>query len=175
MKTLVFLFISAGAYAQSGVYMTYDDYVNNKLSYANQCDGKNKEIKTNLVFNLPYVTVASTDGKVKLDKDNIYAVSSCDQSLIRFENNQAYYLQEKGAVWIFYKEVSVNEGKRSVIQKRYYFSTTGDSELKELTIKNVKDAFPENHKLHELLDSHQQCYVSDEVVNVNHLLKKSVQ
>lgn len=73
--------------------------------------------------------------------------------LIRFQNKAHFSLAEKGAIWIFYKEVNVTDGKVAKLQKQYYFSTKGDGKLIELTISNIKAAFPENTALHDMIDA----------------------
>ncbi len=37
--------------------------------------------------------------------------------------------------------------------KNYYFSSSASSEVKELTLTNLKKAFPDNHKFHDALDA----------------------
>ncbi len=81
---------------------------------------------------------------------------NCDEPLIRFQNKIHFHLAEKGAIWIFYKDKSVPEGKGFKIVKEYYFSTKGDGVLIELTIYNVKQAFPDNHPLHDAISAQFQ-------------------
>lgn len=49
--------------------------------------------------------------------------------------------------------VSVSTGKGgSTLKTTFYFSKDAMSNIQELTIYNVKAAFPENHKFHNLID-----------------------
>jgi hypothetical protein len=66
-------------------------------------------------------------------------------------------------------------------RKEYYFSKDYQSDLVLLTRENLKKAFPDNHKFHDLIDSH---FNSDEALTwfddyhglykINHLLKSSL-
>ncbi len=181
MKTLLFsLLLSTAAFAQndkSGVYLTFDDYLNNKLSYEINCATEKHTIRLNEFLNESYITVVHNGVSTKLNKVNIYGVVSCTEPLARFQNNEHFHFAEKGGVWIFYKEVSVSEGKGSKMERRYYFSKKGDGKLMELTAENLKAAFPENHKLHDMIDANSANNINQydtfhKMFRVNHFLKE---
>ncbi len=97
--------------------------------------------------------------------------------MARFQNNEHFHFAEKGGVCIFYKEVSVSEGKGSKMERRYYFSKKGDGKLMELTAENLKAAFPENHKLHDMIDANSANNINQydtfhKMFRVNHFLKE---
>ncbi len=141
---------------KSGIYKTYADYNNNKLAYEIDCKTEKHVIRLNEFLNESWITVKHKGEKIKLQKDSIYAVLTCDEPLIRFQNKEHFHLTEKGAIWIFYKEINTSEGKgiKTVqLEKEYYFSVKGDSKIISLTISNIKYAFPNNHKLHDMLDA----------------------
>ncbi len=141
---------------KSGVYKTYADYNNNKLTYEIDCKTEKHVIKLNEFLNESWITVKHKGEKIKLQKDSIYGVLICNEPLIRFQQKEHFTLAEKGIVWIFYKETNMTEGKGTntvQLEKEYYFSVKGDSKIISLTISNIKYAFPNNHKLHDLLDA----------------------
>ncbi len=181
MKTLFFLLLNVAAFAQnekSGVYLTFNDYLNNKLSYESNCKTEKETFHLNEFLNEAHITVIRNDKKIKLAKDSIYGFVACDAPLTRFQFREHYHLAEKGTVWIFYKEVSVSQGKGMKTEKQYYFSTKGDGKLMELTTNNIKLAFPENHKFHDLLDAQSQYNVWEydtfhKMFKVNHFLQQS--
>jgi hypothetical protein len=163
---------------QSGVYLTYSDYNNNKLTYSINCKTEKHIIRLNEFLNQSFITVKHKEQKIKLQKDSIYGILNCDEPLVRFQNKEHFYLAEKEAIWIFYKEENVPEGKGFKVQKHYYFSKTGDGVLSELTISNIKYAFPNNHKLHDELDAQfgNGSAISDydsfhKMFKINHLIK----
>ena len=164
---------------KSGVYLTYKDYKQNKLSYEADCKFEKQSIKLHEFLNKPYITVNHKKEKVELKKDSIYAIQNCDEPLIRFQDGDHFYLAEKGSVWIFYKEVNVPQTKGVKLEKQYYFSSKGDGKIEELTITNIKNAFPNDMKLHDQIDQQfQNIDISDydtyhKMFRVNHILSEA--
>lgn len=160
----------------SGVYISFEDYQNNKLSYKTDCKSEKHAVNINETFNQRYITIKYNEEKIKLQKDSIYGIVNCDEPLVRFQNKEHYTLAEKGSIWIFYKEMSVPQSKGSKLEKLYYFSTTGDGKIIELSLENIKEAFPENHKLHDMIDAQFQIIDISEydffhkMFKINHLI-----
>jgi len=132
--------------------MTFSDYQNNKLSFKTDCKTEKRRFKLNEFFNQRFITVKYKEEKIKLLKDSIYGILDCDEPLIRFQDKESYTLAEKGPLWIFYKEENVQKNKLIYLEKRYFFCVKGDDKLKELTINNIKQEFPGDTKLHDLID-----------------------
>lgn len=183
MKTLLLLLVAATTFGQnekSGVYLTFNDYLNNKLSYEINCKTEKHTIRLNEFLNQPHITVIHNKQKIKLNKDSIFGFVSCDEPFARFQNKEHYYLAEKGVIWIFYEEEPVQQSKGFKLEKRYYFSVTGDGKISELTIGNIKQAFPDNHKFHDMVDAQfRNTNVSEydtfhKMFKVNHLLHESI-
>jgi hypothetical protein len=174
MKTIICILISLNTFAQKGVFLTYNDYLNNHLSYTED------KMKLNDFFDLSYITVVKEDQKIKLFKDSIYGVSK-DNGLVRFQNGEQYFLAEKGKVWVFYKWINVREGKGSRTEKSYYFSVSGEEKLIVLSVNNLKNAFPQKDKFQEMVDAQfQTASVADydtlhQKFKVNYLLERSEQ
>ena len=138
-----------GQTEKTGIYLTYDDYLHNKLSFeTTNCKG----IILNEFFNAPCISIRNNTQKIQLRKDSIYGVATCNNQLLRFYDNEAYTLTEKGAIWIFTKSINEHQNKSIVTAKQYFFSTNGTDKLKKLTISNLKKSFINNIKLHDLLD-----------------------
>lgn len=164
---------------KSGVYKTFSDYSNNKLAYEIDCKTEKHTINFNEFLNKSYITVKHNDEKIKLQKDSIYGVLNCDEPLVRFQNKSHFHLAEKGAIWIFYLEKSVSQGKGFKTVREYYFSTKGDGKLIELSINNVKQAFPDNHPLHDAISAQfQSSDISEydtfhKMFKINHIIAMS--
>ncbi|HKR05356.1 MAG TPA: hypothetical protein VJY62_12045 [Bacteroidia bacterium] len=183
MKTILFILLSLNVMAQnenSGVYLTFNDYVNNKLSYEINCKTEKHKIRMNEFLNKSYITVIHNGLKHQLDKDSIYGFISCDEPLIRFQNKDHYYLTEKGLVWIFYRNESKTNGKIITVVKKYYFAAKGDGKMQDLSKANLMKAFPDNHKFHDMLDAEFKnetdiaAYDSfHKMYKVNHLLEQA--
>ena len=185
LNALFFFLISFNAVGQSeksGVYLTFNDYLNNKLSYEIDCKTEKHVIRFNMFLNTPYITVIHNGQKINLSKDSIYGVISCNEPLLRFQNKEHYHLVEKGPVWIFFKNEKKSQNKTLDTEKKYYFSIKGDGKLVELTKENLKNTFPDNHKFHDILDAQIQNdfkiaeYDSfHKMFKVNHLLQQAGQ
>ncbi len=75
-----------------------------------------------------------------------------------------YKILENKTLSIYAIEVSqpsVN-GKGFITVLDYYFSLKPDSPIYELTINNIKNAFPNDHSLHDKLD---QFFPNDDGIN----------
>ncbi len=183
LKTVLFLLIALNAASQnekSGVYLTFKDYLSNKLTYEINCKTETHKIKLNEFLNKSYITVVHNGEKFNLNKDSIYGFISCDEPLARFQNKEHYYLDEKGGVWIFFRLEGKSSGKTFYTEKIYYFSVKGDGKLMELSIENLKSAFPTNHKFHDMLDAqfNSSAKIAEydsfhKMYKVNHLLEEA--
>lgn len=184
VKTLFFLlmvFNAKGQNEKSGVYLTLQDYLNNKLSYEINCKTEKHKIKLNEFLNKSYITVFHNDQKINLGKDTIYGVVYCDEPLVRFQDKEHYYLDEKGPIWIFFRMENKATNKTFFPERKYYFSIKGDGKLMELSKENLRNAFPVNHKFHDLLDAQFSSNVNigeydsfHKMFKVNHLLQQSM-
>jgi hypothetical protein len=177
LSLVLITFSIIGQNSKSGIYKTFTDYNNNKLIYEIDCKTEKHRIRLNEFLNESYITIKHKDKKIKLQKDSIYGILNCDEPLIRFQNKEHFYLSEKGSIWIFYKEVPVTQGKGFKLEKQYYFTTTGNGPLIELTINYIKQAFPTNHTLHDAIDSQfQNTEISEydtfhKMFKINHIIK----
>ena len=185
IKTVLFILLTLNVLAQneiSGVYLTFDDYIHNKMSYEINCKTEKHKIKLNEFLNKSYITVIHNGEKFELKKDSIYGVVYCDEPLVRFQDNEHYYLAEKGPVWFLYKMENKSTGKSFFTEKKYYFSVNGDGKLIELSKENLKNAFPNNHIFHDMLNAQFSSNVNiaeydsfHKMFKVNHLLQQAGQ
>lgn len=165
---------------QSGVYLSQNDFENNKLSYAsNTASGTNK-IRFNEFFDKPFITVRHDGKKEQLFKDEFFAYKN-KSSIVRTWNFTSYNFAEKGVIWIYYKDLNVSQGKGIRRERRYFYSTSGAGEIIPLTINNLKKSFPDKHLFHDFLDaqfrrdSELSWYDSfEKKYKVNHLLETTI-
>lgn len=162
-------FDSIGAFLKSenknsGVYITFSDYLNKKLSYKINCETEKEVFRSNEFLNESYITLIDNKligKKIKLYKDSLYGFITCDKSLVRFQDKMPYYLAEEGTIWIFYLELDELPKKGYLpenpyhysTEKEYYFSTKGDGKLLALTVDNVKQAYLNNVKVQTMIDT----------------------
>ncbi len=152
----VFSVISSISNAQkSGVFISFADYNNLKMEYGIDCAKEKHKINLHNFLGKDHITVVHEGKKYDLKKSEIFGYQLCDEQLVRFANNEHFPVIEKGPFWIYSIESSSIGTKPSNVKKvtMYYFSYHGDGNIEELTLKNVKEAFPENHKLHDVIDA----------------------
>lgn len=163
----------------SGVYKTYEDYVNQKMAYSIDCKTQKHKIKLNEFLDKPYITVIHEGMSHKIPKDSVFGYQLCDGNLVRFAENTDYHLIEKGDVWL-YKKLMVKAPKGGAEPNLNFFAVTGEGKPIPLTTENLKKAFPENHKFHDALSAQfaneKDLMVYDSFhkkTKLNHLLEMS--
>lgn len=155
MAIMSLLLFSVTGFAQkdrSGIYMNLTDYQNHKLNYEIDCNKEKHKIKLNEFFNKPYITVVHEGKKYTHQKNDIYGFRDCDNKNFRFFKNAEYQVEESDKIIIYSKERNETQGKGFKIVQEYYFSSTPGSEIMPLTVANLKNTFPDNHKFHDMLD-----------------------
>ena len=155
-SVIVIGFLTAGAYAQtsptnrSGLYLTAQDYANKKLSYSNENSGKYK-IRVAPLFNKYRVQVLQNGEKHNFFEFDLFGYKVKDQDY-RFFNDQQYKVVDNSFFYLYTRVVTVDKGKAHTLKTNYYFSLQADGNIIDLTIENLKEAFPNNHKFLDLLD-----------------------
>jgi hypothetical protein len=153
----VFLFFSAQSFAQkSGVFRSYTDYTIGKMEYGIDCATEKHKIILNDFLGKDFITVVHEGKRYDLKKNEIWGYQMCDDKVIRFQGKEHFQLQDKGVLWIYIRQIvqSVNPktgGSKTITT--YYFSKEGSSEIKELSLLNIKAAYPDNHMLHDAIDA----------------------
>lgn len=150
------MFIARSGFSQkdsSGIYFTSDDYSRHKLAYAINCTKEKHSINADPIFENKNIIIKHAGVKHKHPKDSVYAVKYCDGSIKRIFNGSEYPLINPEEKIMIYKVVSGSTGKGgSTVKTTFYFSKDATSNIQELTIYNIKTAFPDNHKFHDLID-----------------------
>jgi hypothetical protein len=136
----------------AGVYLTLTDFQIGKLSYDIDCSTEKQKIKLHDFFSRPYIDVYYKGEKYSLQKKDIYGFRDCHNNTYRFFKNDEYKLEEGGSINIYSLQESAPSGKSYKSISIYYFSSSLTSEIKSLTVENLKSAFPANYKFHDSLD-----------------------
>lgn len=187
MKTLkiilntVFALISLSAFPQeSGVYLTATDFALGKLTYSINCATQKHKIKLNEFLSRDYITVVHNKEPHQLKKNEIFGYRDCDEKIYRLTIDRHYeLLNPKERILLYKIETPPSKNQRAVVS--YYFSASASDGIKELTLENLKGAFPDNHKFHDALtaefktDSELAQYDSHhKVYRVNRLFSNSL-
>lgn len=147
---IFFLLLVFHAHSQmdsSGVYLTPTDFSNKTLSYAKHCKNEKNNIYFNHFADAPNLTVYEGSEKIKLRKTEIYGARLCSGVTYRFINNVAYEVLNPEQNLLMYK-LERTSAPKYPIPTKYFFSKGPRGTLIPLTKKNLKNAFPDNRKLH---------------------------
>lgn len=138
---------------KSGVYLNYADYQLHKLTYEIDCKRETHKIRLNAFFGKPFITVIHQGKRYTYQKNDIYGFRDCSNTDYRFFKKQDFKIEESGPIAIYSQKVTKSTGRSLTQFNTYYFSKSQNSEILALTVENLKPAFPENHKFHDLLDA----------------------
>lgn len=76
-------------------------------------------------------------------------VIAADRAEFREFGKTQYQVLESNALTIYAQSVIVRKG---AAERAYFFSVGPNGDVQPLTVANLKKAFPENHRFHDLLD-----------------------
>ena len=147
---------SLSSFAQtdsSGIYLSSQDFKNNRIAYAINCKTESHKIKLNDFFGKPYITVIHFDSSYKLFKKEIFGFKTCDGQVVRFLGKKELVLLNPLESILIYRNEVTHPAKGKTNVTNYYFSKDAISKVEKLTIKNVKKAFPGNQLFHQKIDS----------------------
>jgi hypothetical protein len=154
--TFIGLISSVSLNAQkSGVFRTYSDYTTGKMEYGIDCATEKHIIKLNDFLNLSYIKVIHQGKPYKLKKADIWGYQLCDNKVIRFHGKEHFLVQDIGKLWIYSRQTlqsSTPKNNNSKFVTSFYFSQGGNTEIKELTLTNLKIFFRDNHLLNDAID-----------------------
>lgn len=137
-----------------GLYLTYNDYLNHKLSYSTDPNNLNKSvIYIHEFIGQSNVTVITNGKKQLIAKSEIFGYHDNNHDY-RFYNNLAYQIEDTTGFYIYSHEKLVSQmpGKGPKPTKVSYFSKKIDGEILPLTSENIAKAFPKNTKFRYMID-----------------------
>lgn len=141
--------ISNAQKQSSGLYLTYNDYLNHKLSYTT--DAANKLIIHDFI-GTSKVTVISNGKKTMIAKSEIFGYRDSQGNDYRFNDNKAYQVIDTTAFYIYSSDKLTQQGKGLKPTKAYYFSKKSAEEILPLTPENIAKAFPQNKKFRNMVE-----------------------
>jgi hypothetical protein len=153
ITTVLLISTFLGAKAQtSGVYMSAADFESGKLAYAIDCKTEKHKIKLNEFLGKDYITIVHDKRPHNLKKSEIFGYRDCNDKVYKLAIDKHYEVmnaQERILLYVIELPGSKNQKARM----NYYFSISAAGEVKGLTLTNLKNAFPDNHKFHDALDT----------------------
>ena len=137
----------------SGLYLTAADYLNGKLEFRGDCGSKAHKLAVHDVWNKPYVDIKHGSERHRFSKSDLFGFRACDGRDYRFVSNVEYEILEAKELYIYAHDIWVNQGRTNRTVREYYFSVGVSGQIQQLTLQNLKQAFPENHRFHDWLDA----------------------
>ena len=138
----------------SGVYLASADYKDGRLAFEGDCKSKAHRLELHDVLNKPYIDVTHESEKRRYAKSDLFGFRACDGRYYRFASKLEYQILESRELYIYAHETQHNNGKGMPHTiHEYYFSVGPDGPIFRLTLENLKQAFPDNHSFHNLLDA----------------------
>ncbi len=137
----------------SGIYLTADDFTNGKLTAEGWRSDPSHKLQIHDVLDKPYIHVTHGSETKKYDKSEVYGFRDSNGLDYRFVGNKEYKILEAKELYIYSVDKLVPGGKGRKTEPAYYFSVGATGEVLPLTAANLKNAFPNNHKFHDSLDT----------------------
>jgi hypothetical protein len=161
-----------------GIYKTSEDFISRKVIPA-------KKILLHHFNSSHYLDIVQSEKKLRINKDSTFGYRDKTGKNYRFYKmyNDEYEILENVnlVIYVIYNPTHTSKGISPPYIPSYYFSKTLDSDIFPLSIRNLKKAYPDNIKFHDLLDTEftdgKAVSAYDDVnksFKVNVLLKKSI-
>ncbi len=145
--------IRAATPKTSGVYLTAADYKDGRLAFEGDCKSKAHRLNLHDILNKPYIDVTHESEKRRYSKSDLFGFRSCEGSDYRFSSNLEYQILESKDLYIYGMETYISHGRVRSKVMDYFFSVGQDGPILLVTLENLKHAFPDNHRFHDLLDA----------------------
>lgn len=137
LYTLLFLFISLASKAQDGVFLTAEDFIENKVY-------RPKDSKIHERF--ATVSIRNKSSKIIYSVGNAFGYKLNGRQW-RFTENRTYEVVSTEGLWVYRVQNAADLSSFS-----YYFSDGAFGEVKPLTRHNIKNCFSSNAQLMAVLD-----------------------
>jgi len=148
---LISTFLSAKGQT-SGVYLNAGDFESGKLAYSIDCKTEKHKIKLNEFLGKDYITVVHDKQPYNLKKSEIFGYRDCNDAIYRLTDDKHYeVLNPMEKILLYKSEVPPSKNQKGTTS--YFFSSSATGEIIALTHTNLKNAFPDNHKFHDALDT----------------------
>lgn len=137
----------------SGLYRSAADFLGHRLTLAVDCKTETHKLRMNEFIGQPYVTVVHGGKPYQVAKDSLFGFRDCEGQSYRFATD--YYhlpILNPDEELLLYRMTQLAAGKNPG-REQVYFSASAAAPIQVLTLLNVKRAFPDNHRFHDLLDA----------------------
>jgi hypothetical protein len=130
-----------------GIYITYNDYINNRLTTPTDRKHNGDDILLKQFFISPEILAIEEGNKTIYLKDSIFAVKLTNGENYRFINRTPYqiidttclYIYEHNTIKMEIKSVGPHRRIKEVPVSYYYFSLKQNNQLQALTLQNLRN------------------------------------
>ncbi|HXU27086.1 MAG TPA: hypothetical protein VN698_07630 [Bacteroidia bacterium] len=165
----------------SGVFITKEDFKNNRLTEETDCQNDKETFKKHDFFSKAEFTVTHKGKKKTYLKKDIYAYRDCENVVWRFYQNKEYEIMETNNIYIYAIRKLVVNGETIERDPVYYFSKGPLGDIKKLSVPNLKLEFANNQTFHNLLDAEfkapnvvEMYDAAHKTYEVNYLYKQAI-
>jgi len=138
---------------QSGVYVTSADFDAGRLTDALECQSDSRSVDRDAFSETAVVAMPGAYQAGQYAKADIFGFRACDGTDVRFVRGANYRVVRAQPLYLYEHEYRISMGKRgSRLVTDYAFSTTAADSVRPLTMNALKQAYPENHRFHDLLE-----------------------
>jgi hypothetical protein len=127
-----------------GVYLSPDDFLHDKLSYAADSHSGDLKIKLHEEFGSSELEVIYKGKKQVLSKDRVYGYRDAKEQNFRFVGHAVYHILDTAGFYLYSYNKLVQGEKIARPQTVYYFSIKAGDPVLELTLDNLEKSFADN-------------------------------
>ena len=158
LLAVIMLLGSSITKAQSGIYLTLNDYKHDVRSY--RSDSAHTSIRTHDFFgHSQRITVVANGIRHTYNKAAIFGYRDGENNVYRFYKNAAYRIAEMGNICIYIQERNITQSKGFKVVNAWFFSTTPDGPIMPLSYNNLREACKTNEEFINKLD--QYCAATE--------------
>ncbi|MEQ8715118.1 MAG: hypothetical protein RIC80_19010 [Cyclobacteriaceae bacterium] len=158
IKTAIFTFLMAiglegvTKVVTSGVYMTYEDYLNVEMEYAINCFEESHKLRPHGTFVGEKFEVSHRGEKFTHEQSKIFGYRDCDGKDWRYLGRYEYQIAETRSLIVYKRYQTSNNDPIPVQTNPWYYYSVNNGDVLELTVTNLKETIPEAHDFHNKLD-----------------------
>jgi hypothetical protein len=134
----------------NGLYLTFNDYVNHKLSYTSVAKGD--KIAIHDFFESKNIVVTSNGAKQTFSKNEIFGYRTNNHDY-RFMDNKAYQIVDTAGFYIYKHDKLTAQVKGPKPVSTEYFSKSANAKVLLLNMQNIDVAFASNYKFRNMVQA----------------------
>jgi hypothetical protein len=129
-----------------GLYLTYEDYLQHKLSYSSD------KIYLHEFLGQGSITVISNGKKIALSKEQVFGYHDNGHDY-RYFGDATYEVLDTKGFYLYSHDRLEQQGKGQKSVRSLYFSAKADAAILPLTETTIEKAFAANHKFRYLVEA----------------------